>query len=400
MNGSHGCPRLQRRFLLLALAAVGAISLGACGPAASAPAEAAPIVQPVADAKTPPDTNAGQAATQLPADSVADVPDGAAPPTPVKPVADEASPAGGEERMPIGRQREMLDRIFSQRKLRAPSLDGGVGWINTAGPVDLKDLHGKFVLLDFWCYCCINCMHIMPELKTLEHAYPNNLVVIGVHTAKFEAEQDSRNITDAVLRYELEHPVVNDARQAIWSRYEVSSWPTLALIDPDGYLIYLHGGETKAEVLDNFLKSAVPYYRNKKLLDERPLRFDLQQYHAAQTPLRFPGKIVADEPGGRLFISDSNHNRIVVAGLDGKLISTIGSGTSGRADGNYAAAEFNRPQGLALNGEMLYVADTENHLLRKIDLKQQRVVTIAGTGRQAENGWPGLASPEEISGRA
>ena len=309
-------------------------------------------------------------------------------------------PAAGENQLPTGRQKEMLDRIFSQRKIRAPSLDGGIGWINTAGPIDIKDLHGKFVLLDFWCYCCINCMHIMPELKTLEHAYPNNLAVIGVHTAKFEAEQDSRNITDAVLRYEIEHPVVNDAHQAIWTRYEVGSWPTIVLIDPDGYLIYMHGGETKAEVLDNFLKSAVPYYRGKKLLDERPLRFDLQQYHAVQTPLRFPGKIVADEPGGRLFITDSNHNRIVVSSLDGKLLATIGSGVQGRADGASAAAEFNRPQGLALNGDMLYVADTENHLLRKIDLKQQRVVTIAGTGRQAENGWPGLGSSEEISGHA
>ena len=104
-----------------------------------------------------------------------------------------------------------------------PSLDGGVGWINTAGPIDLKDLRGKFVLLDFWTYCCINCMHILPELKKLEHAYPNNLVVIGVHSAKFEAEQDSQNITEAVLRYEIEHPVVNDARQAIWNRYEVGT---------------------------------------------------------------------------------------------------------------------------------------------------------------------------------
>ena len=91
--------------------------------------------------------------------------------------------------MPTGSQRALLDRIFSQRKVRAPSLDGGVGWINTAGPIDLKDLHGKFVILDFWTYCCINCMHIMPELKKLEHAYPNNLVVIGVHTAKFEDRQ-------------------------------------------------------------------------------------------------------------------------------------------------------------------------------------------------------------------
>jgi thiol-disulfide isomerase/thioredoxin len=392
INGSGIQQRSGKRILVFAMVAMGALFSGACGPAVSSPAEAAPAI-PAAKSEL-------AAVAESTAGFIGDAQADSAPATPVKVITVAEVPAASEDRMPVGRQRELLDRIFSQRKLRAPSLDGGVGWINTAGPVDLKDLHGKFVLLDFWTYCCINCMHIMPELKKLEHAYPNNLVVIGVHTAKFEAEQDSQNISDAVLRYELEHPVVNDARQAIWTRYEVSSWPTLVLIDPDGYVIYFHGGETKAEVLDSFLKSAVPYYRGKKLLDERPLRFDLQQYHAVQTPLRFPGKIVADEPGGRLFISDSNHNRIVVTRLDGKLLATIGNGTQGRTDGSFSAAEFNRPQGLALNGEMLYVADTESHLLRKVDLKQQRVVTIAGTGRQADNGWPGLASPEEISGRA
>jgi thiol-disulfide isomerase/thioredoxin len=311
------------------------------------------------------------------------------------PIAIAAEPSAGSEIHLSTRQREVLDQLFAQRKLQAPSLDGGVGWINTAGPIELKELHGKFVLLDFWTYCCINCMHIMPELKKLEHAYPNNLVVIGVHTAKFDAEHDSKNIAEAVQRYELEHPVVNDANQVIWNRYEVSSWPTLVLIDPEGYVVYYHAGETKADTLLEFLKTAVPYYRGKKLLDERPLKFDPERYHATQTPLRFPGKIVADETGTRLFISDSNHNRIVITDLDGKFLATIGRGTQGRADGSFATAEFNRPQGMALDGNVLYVADTENHLIRKVDLKSQRVTTVAGTGRQAENGWPGAGNLEE-----
>jgi thiol-disulfide isomerase/thioredoxin/sugar lactone lactonase YvrE len=285
---------------------------------------------------------------------------------------------------------EMLDRIFAHRETRAPSLDGGVGWINAAGPVDLKDLRGKFVLLDFWCFCCINCMHVLPELKQLEQAYPNDLVVIGVHSAKFEAEQDSKNIKEAVLRYGIEHPVVNDANQTIWNRYGVESWPTLVLIDPDGYLLFARGGEVKASLFDSaILKKVIPYYRKKGLLDERPLHFDLERYRATQSPLRFPGKIAADEAGDRLFISDSNHNRIVVARLNGELLDVIGSGEVGKADGDYKTAQFNRPQGMALADETLYVSDTENHLLRKIDLKRRQVTTIAGTGVQAENGWPG-----------
>jgi thiol-disulfide isomerase/thioredoxin len=282
---------------------------------------------------------------------------------------------------------------------RAPSLDGGLGWINTAGPLDIKDLRGKFVLLDFWTYCCINCMHILPELKKLEQAYPNELVVIGVHSAKFETEQDSKNITDAVLRYEIEHPVVNDAHHVIWDRYSISSWPSLRVIDPEGNLVAGDNGEVQFEVLDRFLKAAIPYYRKKGLLDETPLRFDLEAYASDKTPLRFPGKVLADEQGQRLFIADSNHNRIVIASLDGTLQEVIGSGEIGAADGNYAKASFNKPQGMALTDEMLYLADTENHLIRKIDLTKKQVATIAGRGFQGRNAWPGLNLEEVNSGR-
>lgn len=273
---------------------------------------------------------------------------------------------------------------------KAPSFEGGLAWINTAGPLDVKDLKGKFVILDFWTYCCINCMHILPELKKLEAAYPNELVVIGVHSAKFDTEQDSKNITDAVLRYEIEHPVVNDALHAIWDRYRIQSWPSLRVIDPEGNLVAGDSGEVEFEVLDRFLKSVIPYYRKKGTLDETPLRFDLAAYAADKTPLRFPGKVLADEAGGRLFIADSNHNRLVISSLDGKLIETIGSGALGAADGGYDKASFNKPQGMALLGTTLYVADTENHLLRKVDLDKKQVTTIAGRGMQGRNAWPGL----------
>jgi sugar lactone lactonase YvrE len=286
-----------------------------------------------------------------------------------------------------------MDEHPFPRRSPAPALEGGVGWINAAGPVDLKDLRGKFVLLDFWTYCCINCIHVLPELKKLEQAYPNELVVIGVHSAKFEGEQDSQNITDAVLRYEIEHPVVNDANHKIWNRYGVNSWPSFRIIDPEGNLIAGDSGEIKFEIFDRFFKSALPYYRERKLLDLRPIKFDLERDKVAKTPLRFPGKVLADEAGKRLFIADSNHNRIVIASLDGQLLDTIGSGAIGRKDGGYADAQFDHPQGMALHGQNLYVADTENHLLRKVDLRAKQVSTIAGVGEQGRNAWPGL--PED-----
>jgi thiol-disulfide isomerase/thioredoxin len=276
--------------------------------------------------------------------------------------------------------------------IQAPTLEGGLEWINTSGPLDTKDLRGKFVLLDFWTYCCINCMHILPELKKLEEKYPNELVVIGVHSAKFETEKDAQNIRDAVQRYEIEHPVVNDANHVLWDKFQVQSWPSLRVIDPEGKIIAGNSGEISFEALDAFMQKALPYYRNKKVLDPTPLKFDLEASKAKKTPLRYPGKVLADEAGGRLFIADSNHHRIVVAGLDGKLLDVIGSGVSGTTDGDFATAKFNLPQGMVLHGDDLYIADTSNHLLRKVNLQSKQVQTIAGTGSQATSGFPGFGT--------
>jgi DNA-binding beta-propeller fold protein YncE len=276
---------------------------------------------------------------------------------------------------------------FAQR-IAIPEFSKNITWLNTT-PLTKEDLKGKFVLLDFWTYCCINCMHILPELKKLEREFPNNLVVIGVHSAKFETEKMTDNIRDAILRYEIEHPVINDADHSLWETYGISSWPTIALIDPEGNFVGKNAGEFKAAGVSAVISNALPYYRTNKLLDEKPLKFALEVLKEEPTPLRFPGKILADEKGNRLFISDSNHNRIVITTLDGKWLETIGSGDIGRGDGDFQTATFNHPQGCALSGDTLYVADTENHMLRKVDLLAKTVTTISGTGEQAANPFPG-----------
>jgi len=275
-------------------------------------------------------------------------------------------------------------------RIPAPEFPEDMEWLNTGGPLRLRDLRGKFVLFDFWTYCCINCMHVLPELKKLEKAYPHELVVIGVHSAKFDTEKDADNIKEAILRYEIEHPVVNDHEHKIWNSYGVRAWPTVLMIDPEGNAVWGKSGEFKFEQVDAVLKRALPYYRAKGAIDTTPIRFDLLAYRQQPTPLRFPGKVLADEKTNRLFISDSNHNRIVITDLEGNLLDVIGSGAIGANNGDYQQATFDHPQGVALHGDTLYVADTENHLLRKVDLRQKTVSTIAGTGEQSRAGWPGL----------
>ena len=237
-------------------------------------------------------------------------------------------------------------------------------------------------ILDFWTYCCINCLQTLPDLKQLEQAYPKELVVIGVHSPKFFGERDTENIRAAVIRHGVDHPVVNDANLAIARKYGVKGWPSLRLIDPQGYLIAEHGGEATFEMMDRYMRKIIPRYRRARAIDEAPLRFELDRYVMEPMPLRFPGKVVAD-PSGRLFIADSGNNRIVIASQDGKLQAVIGSGLYGRKDGSFKEASFAHPQGMALDGDALYVADTENHLLRKIDLSSKRVSTVAGNGQQA-----------------
>src|SRR5438132_6854040 len=270
-----------------------------------------------------------------------------------------------------------------QETIHAPELSGARGWLNTDKPLTLSALKGKVVLLDFWTYGCINCMHIIPDLKKLEKKYPNELVVIGVHSAKFANEKETENIRRIILRYEIEHPVVNDADFAIWNAYAVNAWPTRCLIDPAGYIIGRLSGEGGYEVLDKAISDTIAEFRKRGKLNEAPLKLVLERAKIGDLPLAFPGKILADAKSDRLFIADSDHNRIVIAKLDGTLIETIGKGAQGADDGSFDRASFFRPQGMVLDGDMVYIADTENHLIRQVDLKSKTVKTIAGTGQQS-----------------
>lgn len=262
----------------------------------------------------------------------------------------------------------------------APEFPAYLEWLNADRRYSIKDFKGKFVLLDFWTYCCINCMHVIPELKSLEEKYPE-LVVVGVHSAKFHNEKIKENIVQAILRYGIEHPIIIDNNFEIWKTYGIDSWPSFILIGPDRQIIGRASGEGIFERMDAVMRKLSSMYQETGKLDRERMHFALLKEVAPETFLRFPGKIDVDKATRRLFISDSNHNRIVVANPEGVVLEIIGSGAQGRRDGAFGEAEFHRPQGLAFDPakSCLYVADTENNLIRMADLKEKTVTTVAGS---------------------
>jgi thiol-disulfide isomerase/thioredoxin/sugar lactone lactonase YvrE len=264
--------------------------------------------------------------------------------------------------------------------VRAPDFPADFPWLNSK-PLSLRALRGKVVLLDFWTYGCINCMHILPDLKKLEAKYPKELVVISVHSAKFQTESDAKNVRNAVLRYKIEHPVLVDQKMRVWSEYAVKAWPTLVLVDPTGKVAGQVMGEGHYDTLDATIAQLVERAKQRGELSTSPLSLTLERAKVAPAPLSFPGKVLAS--GGKLYIADSGHNRIVISSQSGAVEAVIGGSGAGLKDGDFATAQFENPQGMTLDGDKLYVADTNNHALRVIDLTAKTVATLAGNGKQA-----------------
>ncbi len=226
-------------------------------------------------------------------------------------------------------------------------------------------------------------MHVLPQLRQLEQEFAKELVVIGVHAGKYPNERRTPHLLHAALRLGIEHPILNDRKYRTWRTYTVSAWPTLVLIDPRGRYLGDQSGETTAEFWRNVLQPLITIYEERGELARRPMHFAPVAAHEPPRKLQHPDKVLV--VGDHLFIADTGHNRIVVARLRGErahVTQIIGGGTPGRDDGTFAEATFRHPCGLALVGTTLYVADTGNHLIRAIDLDQQTVRTVAGTGER------------------
>lgn len=294
--------------------------------------------------------------------------------------------------------------------MRAPELSGDV-WLNTGGKrVRLADLRGRIVLLDFWTSGCINCLHVLDELRPLEEEFADVLVTIGVHSPKFLHEGEAAAIEAAVRRYEVHHPVLNDPEMKTWSQYAVKAWPTLVVVDPEGYVVHVAAGEGHAEALRRVIAELVETHEAKGTLRRGGSVYVPAEEQ--QSELAFPSKAVVTA-GGRILVTDSGHHSVVEFASDGEtVVRRFGSGERGAADGAFDVARFAEPSGLTLLpaevadrvGYHLVVADTANHLLRGIDLVTGDVSTIAGTGTQWRDGDSGgkarevdLTSPWDVA---
>lgn len=205
------------------------------------------------------------------------------------------------------------------------------------------------------------------------------LVVIGVHSAKFDAERDPSRILSAMGRHGVRHPVVVDEGRRIWTSYAVRSWPTLVVVRPDGTIAAVAPGEADLRPLDEFVGRLLAEAREAGTLARAPLALAQAAGRPAPGPLAFPGKVAA-LPAGGLAVSDTGHHRVVVMDEDGAVRLLCGSGEPGLVDGPLVDARFHSPQGLSADEERLYVADTGNHAVREVDLRRGVVRTIAGTG--------------------
>uniref|UniRef100_A0A8C4XCE4 NHL repeat-containing protein 2 n=1 Tax=Erpetoichthys calabaricus TaxID=27687 RepID=A0A8C4XCE4_ERPCA len=241
--------------------------------------------------------------------------------------------------------------------LKVPEFQEGLEWLNTKEPLFLsKQLSGKVVVLDFFTYCCINCMHILPDLHALEqkHSDKDGVVVIGVHSAKFPNEKILDNIKSAIIRYNITHPVVNDPDGSLWQDLEVSCWPTLVILGPRGNMLYSLVGEGHKDRLLLYCSTALHFYKEKGEIKDHRIGIDLYGNSVPSSLLAFPSKVILDSTGEKLVISDTGHHRILIAKRNGQLLYAIG-------------------------GKM---SDTENHLIRMVDLLEEKVSTIAGVGMQ------------------
>jgi thiol-disulfide isomerase/thioredoxin len=281
---------------------------------------------------------------------------------------------------------------MNQARVRAPKLHGR-GWLNTEG-LSLDELKGKIVLLDFWTFCCINCLHVIEELRPLEKRYADVLVTIGVHSPKFEHEKDPAALAAAVERYAVRHPVLDDVDMQMWRQYAARAWPTLNVIDPEGYVVATMTGEGHAEGLIRLIDELVATHEAKGTL--RRGDAPLVPRPIDDTVLRFPGKALA-LAAGTVLVADSSHHSLVEIADDGEtIVRRIGTTQPGRDDGT--APSFNEPGGLGplpphvaeIAGYDVVVADTVNHLLRGLKLATGAVTTIAGSGRQ----WRGTVDFE------
>ncbi|MBD9367954.1 redoxin domain-containing protein [Xanthomonas sp. XNM01] len=250
-----------------------------------------------------------------------------------------------------------------------------LAWLN-APATTLHDLRGRPVVLAFVNAASTWCAQRLTELSQWQARNPGRVQVLAVQVPRFDSERVPQRALKLLRRSGVRFPVLLDADWAAWQRYGIDAWPTVLLIDAQGReqaRIVGLGNDLERQLIA--LCEGLP----------RPLDEDLSsaETHAEpRLPLLFPGGIAAS--GDRLYVADSGHHRVLECNHHGRVLRQFGMGTADFIDGPGDHAAFNRPLGLALEREALYVADAGNHALRRINLGTGQVDTLCGNGRAGD----------------
>lgn len=278
--------------------------------------------------------------------------------------------------------RELVERN-ARARVRAPEFERGAAWLNTSAELAFGGaLRGRLVLLEFWNASSVRCRDARAELADLEREFAEHaLTLVAVHVPTCESERERDHVRAAVLRDERSHPVVLDNEQRFARRAGVLTWPAQVLVSPDGCVLGQVSGAGQRAVLSALIAAALELYGELGALDGAAPALALESRSELPRALCFPSKLTVDAASKRLWIADSGHHRIVECTLEGQFLRAFGCGAAGWLDGPAHTARLRAPQGMALADGALLVADTGNHLLRRIDLATGVVSTVAGTGR-------------------
>jgi NHL repeat len=235
-------------------------------------------------------------------------------------------------------------------------------------------------------------------LREIEKQYPGDVAVVGVHSGKYIAERETGRIREASLRYGITHPIVNDRQFRIWRSYAVNAWPTLVVIDRNGYVVGTHAGEFTADMLHPLLGRLTSLSGRERR--QEPTHFPAEAPAIAPTMLKYPGKVAVN--GDRIAISDTGNHRVLLGRLEkhGHMRVEHSVAQLQPHARETVPSAFTSPQGLGFAGRELYVADSENHTICAIDSATGKARTLAGTGKQmrtrADRNEGALSSPWDL----
>ncbi|WP_242107366.1 redoxin domain-containing protein [Luteimonas aquatica] len=274
----------------------------------------------------------------------------------------------------------------------APEFPGHLEWLNLAQPLRMAQLRGKVCALAFVNAGSAWCQQRLGDLANLRLRHGDRLNVVAVHVPRFENERDPARIAPVLRRQKLEFPIAHDADWTLWQQYGIEAWPTVVLIDADGRLRQRWVGEGQLRELE----AALTELQNEVVPRAREVDpFELRQLREPLLPLNHPAGLALDR--GTLYIADSGHHRVLACDPGGRVLRQFGSGGPGFIDGPMELSAFNRPRALCVHHNNLYVADSGNHAVRRIDLQTGDVDTVCGAGRPGQPQPGVIADPRRVA---